>query len=285
MGADLRSSLAGLSRLNRVAAVAFRFRPPSLRPFFPKLAGSANPSRIADCVRGRAARAPGGPHDGGQRPSRSQPDAHGRPVEHRHCRGKARSWGPPRLQRGQLAGGLQALCGGEWYHTGTTAAEGSCAWFLPLCIGPCPPAHHCCTFSTFLQTGVVGQGSFGVVLRGVDLRKPVTSELAFKMLPRGDFVRLGYYWAAWAWAHSRMLFSWLLTLGLQPVAVPWHRRFATCNDKSEACPAPPRPQSLPWCCPPRPMRPAVLLPRPCHCSCSGILPPPYCRRCATTKHM
>ena len=39
-----------------------------------------------------------------------------------------------------------------------------------------------------LQTGVLGEGTFGVVLRARDPQSVGGGEIAIKLLPRGDFV-------------------------------------------------------------------------------------------------
>ena len=40
-----------------------------------------------------------------------------------------------------------------------------------------------------LQTGSLGQGTFGIVIKALDLRSDPPTEVAIKLLPRGDFVR------------------------------------------------------------------------------------------------
>ena len=40
-----------------------------------------------------------------------------------------------------------------------------------------------------LQTGELGQGTFGVVIKALDLRTQPPVEVAIKLLPRGDFVK------------------------------------------------------------------------------------------------
>ena len=43
--------------------------------------------------------------------------------------------------------------------------------------------------SDLLQTGELGQGTFGVVIKALDLRTQPPVEVAIKLLPRGDFVK------------------------------------------------------------------------------------------------
>lgn len=42
--------------------------------------------------------------------------------------------------------------------------------------------------AALLQTGVLGEGTFGVVLRARDPQSVGGGEIAIKLLPRGDFV-------------------------------------------------------------------------------------------------
>ena len=44
-------------------------------------------------------------------------------------------------------------------------------------------------FLDHLQTGELGQGTFGVVIKALDLRTHPPVEVAIKLLPRGDFVK------------------------------------------------------------------------------------------------
>lgn len=44
------------------------------------------------------------------------------------------------------------------------------------------------SFRMLLQTGVLGEGTFGVVLRARDPQAMGGGEIAIKLLPRGDFV-------------------------------------------------------------------------------------------------
>jgi serine/threonine protein kinase len=39
-----------------------------------------------------------------------------------------------------------------------------------------------------LQTGCLGHGTFGIVIKALDLRSDPPTEVAIKLLPRGDFV-------------------------------------------------------------------------------------------------
>ena len=39
-----------------------------------------------------------------------------------------------------------------------------------------------------MQTGVLGEGTFGVVVKARDPEAPSGGEIAIKLLPRGDFV-------------------------------------------------------------------------------------------------
>ncbi len=39
------------------------------------------------------------------------------------------------------------------------------------------------------QTGSLGHGTFGIVIKALDLRSEPPTEVAIKLLPRGDFVR------------------------------------------------------------------------------------------------
>lgn len=78
-----------------------------------------------------------------------------------------------------------------------TARRPAPAACRPRC---CPPAAHpssplpgCLPLLgpyACAQTGVLGEGSFGRVLKALDLRAPAApAEVAIKLLPRGDFVK------------------------------------------------------------------------------------------------
>lgn len=41
---------------------------------------------------------------------------------------------------------------------------------------------------TWVQTGCLGHGTFGIVIKALDLRSDPPTEVAIKLLPRGDFV-------------------------------------------------------------------------------------------------
>ena len=57
---------------------------------------------------------------------------------------------------------------------------------IPYCLGP----SHVSAYTNYveLQTAELGHGTFGMVVKALDIRTKPPTEVAIKMLPRGDFV-------------------------------------------------------------------------------------------------
>jgi hypothetical protein len=97
---------------------------------------------------------------------------------------------PDKLQSVDLGRYEQVGCRGSGYSAAARTAMGCCAW---RCSGSCRLSAslagcHLMQGPVMVQTGVLGEGTFGVVLRARDPQSVGGGEIAIKLLPRGDFV-------------------------------------------------------------------------------------------------